>query len=194
MQQAVGQFNGTPSPNAHYVFSLSFKVSTLQSQEAWLKTWTWTNCRVCGLWWWCLRICDVCLQGEICGLRLLAMLCNSGQLDIIIGRWALLSGLVGTKEIWHSYGYNMLEEERDWFQQINAFEYVHIDQFELAMLRVDCEGFPCQHKRSKRFWICRPKFWNWLVWRSSMANVKLWAHFLRELFSVTVVTWAFREL
>jgi len=59
-----------------------------------------------------LRICDVCLQGEICGLRLLAMLCNSGQLDIIIGRWALLSGLVGTKEIWHSYSYNMLEEER----------------------------------------------------------------------------------
>jgi hypothetical protein len=34
MQQAVGQFNGTPSPNAHYVFSLSFQVSTLQSQEA----------------------------------------------------------------------------------------------------------------------------------------------------------------
>jgi hypothetical protein len=66
--------------------------------------------------------------------------------------------------------------------------------FELAMLRVDCEGFPCQHKRSKRFWICRPKFWNWLVWRSSMANVKLWAHFLKEIFWVTVVTWAFREL
>jgi hypothetical protein len=40
------------------------------------------------------------------------MLCNSGQLDIIIRRWALLSGLVGTKEIWHSYSYNMLEEER----------------------------------------------------------------------------------
>jgi hypothetical protein len=50
--------------------------------------------------------------GEICGPRLLAILCNSGQLDIIIGRWALLSGLVGTKEIWHSYSYNMLEEER----------------------------------------------------------------------------------
>jgi hypothetical protein len=42
----------------------------------------------------------------------LAMLCNSGKLDIIIGRWTLLSGLVGTKEIWHSYSYNMLEEER----------------------------------------------------------------------------------
>jgi hypothetical protein len=34
MQQAVGQFNGTPSPHAHYVFSLSFQVSTLQSHEA----------------------------------------------------------------------------------------------------------------------------------------------------------------
>jgi hypothetical protein len=88
------------------VFSLSFQVSTLQGQEAWLRT--WINCHVCGLWWWCLRICDVCLQGEICGLRLSAMLCNSGQLDII-RRWALLSGLVGTKEIWHSYSYNMLE-------------------------------------------------------------------------------------
>jgi hypothetical protein len=26
-------------------------------------------------------------------------------------------------------------------------------RFELAMLTVDCEGFPCQHERSKRFWI-----------------------------------------
>lgn len=88
-------------------------------------------------------------------------------------------------------------------KEIDSNKSIHLNRyidwsmsvwFELAMLRVGCEGFPCQHKRSKRFWICRPKFWNWLVWRSSMANVKLWAHFLRELFWVTVVTWAFREL
>jgi hypothetical protein len=89
------------------------------------------------------------------------MLCNSGQLDIIIGRWALLSGLVGTKEIWHSYGYNMLEEEIDSNKSMHLNRYIDWSMsvwFELAMLRVDCEGFPCQHKRSKRFWICRPKF------------------------------------
>jgi hypothetical protein len=51
-------------------------------------------------------------------------------------------------------------------KEIDSNKSIHLNRyidwsmsvwFELAMLRVGCEGFPCQHKRSKRFWICRPK-------------------------------------